>query len=68
MKYHNLLLVELSVSEVLNLEPDAQLLVYNPFSETYHLEFADDNCSAKRTFRIGSLRYFLFSIGELPKK
>jgi len=68
MKQFNFFINELTVAEVLELSPTSQLLVYNPHSQMYHFEFADKNCSVHNKFKVTSLRYFLFTIGDLPKR
>ena len=66
MKYQNMFITELTRDEVLALTPTTQVLVYNPYANLYDLEFADKNCQARNKFALSALRYFLFSIGELP--
>lgn len=68
MKYFNLHLQELEPSEVIALDSTIQILVYNPFTKLYRIEFADEKCIARSKFASSALRYFLFNLSELPSK
>lgn len=66
MKQLNFHITELSRSEVLDLNHTVQILVYNPFTKLYRIEFADEKCIARNKFASPALRYFLFTLNELP--
>ncbi|MBQ7332857.1 MAG: hypothetical protein IJW38_00740 [Clostridia bacterium] len=66
MKHLNFHITELSRSEVLELKPTVQILVYNPFTKLYRIEFADEKCIARNKFSSSAIRYFLFTLNELP--
>ena len=66
MKSYNFHLHELERSEVLTLDKTTQILVYNPFTKLYRIEFADEKCTAKNIFSSSSIRYFLFSLVDIP--
>ena len=68
MKSFNFHITELTRSEVLELNHTAQILVYNPFIKLYRIEFADEKCTARNKFASSALRYFLFTLSELPSE
>ena len=68
MKNFNFHIRELERSEVLALDSMVQVLVYNPFTKLYRIEFADKNCTARNKFASSETRYFLFALNDLPSK
>ena len=66
MKFYNFHLQELERSEVIALDKSCQILVFNPFTKLYRIEFADEKCIARNKFASSEIRYFLFTLGELP--
>ena len=67
MKRVNLALFELTREEVLELDEDAQVMIFNNITGKYSVCLANKDCPAKSKFAVPDLRYFLFSVGELPK-
>ena len=67
MKRYNVTLFEVSRQEVLEMDSLVQILIYNPFTGNYSLDFADKNCIARNRNAAPELRYFLFNIGEMPR-
>lgn len=60
MKEISISIWELKKEEVKNLPENTQVLVYNPMTGTYLIEYADKKCLANYKYASSYLKYFTF--------
>ena len=68
MKQVTLTMFELTRLEVLQLDADAQVMVYNKVTDSYEIWRAGyKHMPARSRADCSDLRFYLFTVGELPK-
>ena len=68
MKQARLTMFEISRDEVLQLDNDAQIMIYNSITNKYEIWTAGyKHNPARSRADCSDLRFYLFTVGELPK-
>ena len=68
MKQVTLTMFELTRQQVLELDPDAKIMVYDAITDSYEIWHAGyKHQPARSRADCSDLRFFLFTVGELPK-
>lgn len=67
MKQVTLVMFELTRQEVIELDEDAQVMIFNEITGNYSIWLANKYCPARSKNDCSHLRFYLFTVGELPK-
>lgn len=67
MKIVKLNMIELTRQEAAELDSEAQILIYNSITGKYELWMNEKHCPSHSKNDVSHLKFYLFTVSELPK-